>query len=355
MKSLFVVPALLGFTLTAATAQEITVLSWGGAVGEAQMEAYHKPYMQLTGIKINSQDADNPAVPIKSQVEAGNVYIDIADIEPSDLVRLCDEGMLETLPIDELPPGADGVAAADDFIEGGLYECGVGILVYSTVIAHKSGISDQVTSAADFFDTAKIPGKRGLRKGAKFALELALMGDGVPPSEVYSLLATPEGVDRAFAKLDTIKKDVVWWEAGAQPVQLLADGEVVMTTAYNGRIFNAAIGEGKDFDILWDNQILDFNLYVIPKGAPNKEAAWDYIKWVTESQRQADLAKYISYGPVRKSGSPLIGLFKDGKTEMASQLPTYPEYLTNALTSNVEFWADYDTELTDRFSAWLVQ
>ncbi len=36
------------------------------------------------------------------------------------------------------------------------------------------------------------------------------------------------GVDRAFAKLDTIKDSVVWWEAGAQPPQLLADGEVVM-------------------------------------------------------------------------------------------------------------------------------
>ena len=71
------------------------------------------------------------------------------------------------------------------------------------------------------------------------------------------MLATPEGVDRAFAKLsEPSKEHVVWWEAGAQPPQLLADGEVAMTTAYNGRIFNAVAGEGKPFEIVWDGQIL---------------------------------------------------------------------------------------------------
>lgn len=151
------------------------------------------------------------------------------------------------------------------------------------------------------------------------------MADGVEPADVYTVLATPEGVDRAFAKLDTIKNDTVWWEAGAQPVQLLADGEVVMTTAYNGRLFDAAINENKPFEILWDNQILDFNLYVVPKGAPNKDAAWTYIKWATRSERQAELTRYISYGPVRKSGSAGVGLYKDDKTEMAAYLPTYPD------------------------------
>ncbi|AGT08942.1 polyamine ABC transporter substrate-binding protein [Paracoccus aminophilus] len=344
--------ALASFSL-AAQAEEINVVSWGGAIAAAQMEAWHRPYMAETGVKINSIDADNPATPIKAQVESGNVTTDIADVEPSDLTRLCDEGLIEPLPIDELADGIDGSKARADFIEGGLYDCGVGVLVYSTMIAYRTDKVPAMASSADFFDLEKIPGKRGLRKGAKFALELALMADGVPPAEVYAKLATPEGVDRAFAKLDTIKKDVIWWEAGAQPPQLLADGEVVMSTAYNGRIFNAVMADKSPFAILWDNQILDFNLYVIPKGAPNKDAAWTYIKWMSTSQHQADLAKFISYGPPRKSAAPLIGLYKDGKTEMAENLPTNPEYLKTALTSNVEFWADHDIELTQRFNTWL--
>ena len=85
---------------------------------------------------------------------------------------------------------------------------------------------------------------------------------------------TDEGVDRAFAKLDTIKDDIVWWEAGAQPPQLLADGEVAMTTAYNGRIFNAAVGEGQPFEIVWDGQILDFDLWVSRKARQTKKPLW---------------------------------------------------------------------------------
>ena len=184
-------------------------------------------------------------------------------------------------------------------------------------------------------------------------LEMALMGDGVPADEVYEVLATDEGVDRAFAKLDTIKNDVIWWEAGAQPPQLLADGEVTMAYAFNGRIFNAAIGENKPFNIIWNGQIYEMEGWVIPKGAPNKDAAWTYIKWATQSERQADLTRYISYGPVRMSGSAGVGLYKDNKTEMATYLPTYPDYLDDALTSDVEFWANYDTELSERFNTWL--
>ena len=296
---LFLTSALASFAV-AASAQEITIVSWGGAYGASQVEAYHKPYMELTGVKINSVDADNPATPIKAQVEAGNVTIDIADVEPSDLVRLCDEGALEVLAIEDLPDGADGTPAAEDFIEGGLYDCGVGTIVYSTLIAYRSDGGEAPTTTADFFDLEKFPGKRGLRKGAKYALELALMADGVPPAEVYDLLATPEGVDRAFAKLDTIKDQVVWWEAGAQPPQLLADKEVVMTTAYNGRIFNAMISENQPFELLWPNQILDFNLFVIPKGAPNKDAAWEFIKWSTSKQLINRMVKEKFLGSVTR-------------------------------------------------------
>ena len=114
----------------------------------------------------------------------------------------------------------------------------------------------------DFFDLAKFPGKRGLRKDPKANLEMALAADGVAPADIYDVLGTPECVDRAFAKLGTIKVDTVWWEAGAQPPQLLADGEVAMTTAYNGRIFNAVAAEGKPFGIVWDSQIFDLDLSV---------------------------------------------------------------------------------------------
>ena len=352
-KTLILTTALVGFA-AAASAQEVTMMSWGGAYGKSQAEAYNKPFTAQTGIKVNMVDADNPATPIKAQVEAGNVTIDVADVEYSDAIRLCDEGLLEEIDTSMLPAAPDGTSAEDDFIEGALTDCAVASIVWSTAVAYNTEANPTAPdSIDDFFNVADFPGKRGLRKGAKINLEMALMADGVPAAEVYDVLETDEGVDRAFAKLDTIKDSVVWWEAGAQPPQLLADGEVVMSTAYNGRIFNAAVSEGQPFEILWDGQVLDFDLFVIPKGAPNLENALKYITFSTDTQRLADQASWISYGPARKSSGALVGLYSDGKTEMAPHMPTSEANLKNALVNNFEFWADHDTNLNERFNAWL--
>jgi putative spermidine/putrescine transport system substrate-binding protein len=355
-KTLLATTAALAALATSASANEITVMGWGGAYTQSQVEAYHKPFAAASGVTVNSVDADNPATPIKAQVEAGNVTVDVASVEIADAVRLCDEGLVEVIDPAILPAAPDGTPATEDFIEGTLTECMVPTDVFATVIAYDTTkfASGGPTTIADFFDTEKFPGKRGLKKGAKTTLEMALMADGVPAAEVYDLLETEEGVARAFAKLDTIKADAVWWEAGAQPPQLLADGEVAMTMAWNGRIFNAAVGEGKPFNVMWDGQVFEWEGWVIPKGAPNMEAALEFVKFSTSTEPLAAAAEWISYGPPRKSSAPLVGVFQgDGKTEMAPHLPTSPENQTNALASNLEFWADRDTELNERFNAWL--
>ncbi len=350
--------ALMATALTsvafAANAQEVTVMSWGGAYTKSQVEAYHKPFTAETGIKVNSVDSDNPATPIKAQVEAGNVSVDVADVEFSDAVRLCDEGLLMEIDQSMLPAAPDGTPAAEDFIEGALQDCAVANIVWSTVFAYNAdNVSMAPTSIAEFFDTDAIPGKRGLRKSAKATLEMALMGDGVHADDVYDLLETDEGIDRAFAVLDRIKDDIVWWEAGAQPPQLLADGEVVMSTAYNGRIFNAAVAEGQPLEVVWDGQILDFDLFVVPKGAPNAENAMKFIAYATDTKRLADQASWISYGPARKSSGAMVGKYSDGMTDMAPHMPTAAANLDNALVNNFEFWVDMDAELNERFNAWL--
>jgi len=333
---------------------DVTVMSWGGAYATSQIEAYHKPFTAETGIKVVSVDADNPATPVKAMVEANNVTVDVADVEYADAIRLCDEGMLEEIDPAILPPAPDGTPATEDFLPGALTDCAVSTIVFSTVFAYDtSKFPEGPKSIADFFDLEKFPGKRAMRKGAKANLEMALMADGVPAADVYATLETPEGLDRAFAMLDKIKKDTIWWEAGAQPPQLLADGEVAMTTAYNGRIFAAAVAEGKPFEVVWDGQVYEYDLFVIPKGAPNLEEAKKFLAFATDTQRLADQAKYISYGPARKSSGPLVGLYQDGKTEMGPHMPTSAANLTNALPSSYEFWVDRDSELNERFNAWL--
>ena len=351
---------LLGATAlvaTSASASDLTVVSWGGAYTKSQVEAYHKPWMAKTGKSIVSEDYNGGLAEIKAQVQAGNVKWDIVDVELSDAVLGCDEGLFERIDPSILPPGADGTPAAQDFIPGAVNDCAIGNIVWSTIFAYdKTKVRNfNIPKSIDaLFDLKQYPGKRGLRKGPKANLEMALMADGVPASKVYEVLNTPEGVDRAFAKLDTIKSQVVWWEAGAQPPQLLADGEVVMTTAYNGRIFNAVAAEDKPFVIVWDGQVYDLDLWAIPKGAKNKDNAMDFLAFSTGTKPLADQASWISYGPVRKSSAPLIGSYNSKPSlKMGPQMPTAPANFKNALQNDFNWWADHQDELNERFNKWL--
>ena len=354
-RKLLAATALALFTGPALGQDAINITTYGGAFGEALNESLAKPFTAETGIGTTMVDNSDPPTRLKAEVEAGNVTSDVFDVEQSDVLRLCDEGLIEPIDPAILPAGADGSTAADDFLPHALHECATAIMVWSTVIAYDtSAFADAApTTVADFFDVQKFPGKRGFIKRPKYTLEFALLADGVPAAEVYDVLSTPEGVDRAFAKLDTIKDQIVWWEAGAQAPQLLADKEVTMTLAYNGRIFDAIIQENRPFGFVWDGSNLDMDYWVVPMGAPNREAAMQFIAFAADPVRQADLSKYIAYGPPRKSAAPSVGKFKDGTTDMAPYLPTTPENAEKALVNDAEFWADHGIELTERFNSWL--
>ena len=345
--------AALGLAASASAETKLTIVSWGGAYTKSQVEAYQKPYMAMhPDVKLLSEDYNGGLAQVKAQVDSGTVTWSLVDVELSDAIKGCDEGLLETIDPSILPAGIDGTPAMDDFLPNTLVECAVGTIVWSTVFAFdgdKMKGDKAPTKLADLFDTKNFPGKRGLRKSPRVNLEWALMADGVPVDQVYEVLATEEGVDRAFKKLGTIKDSVVWWEAGAQPPQMLADGEVAMTSAYNGRLFNAIFEEGKNFQLIWDGQVWDIDLWGIPRGTPNLETVLDFVKFSTDSQRLADQTKWISYGPVRKSSFKLVG------DKVKPHMPTAPDNFKSALQNNFEFWADNNDELNERFATWLAK
>jgi len=362
MKSLKYAVALLSIVAlvpaTAAFAAEsITVTSFGGAFSQSQIEAYQKPFSAKTGVTVNAEVYNGGLAEVRAQVQAGNVTWDVVDLEKQDVVGACDEGLLEPIDWSTLPPAPDGTPAEKDFIPGALHECAVATIVWTTIVAYDETKfpGEKPTKLADFFDIKKFPGMRAISKRPVVALEFALMADGVPPGEVYKTLSTDAGMDRAFKKLDTIKENLIFWEAGAQPPQMLADGEVVMTTAYNGRIFNAQVKENKPFVIIWDHHVYNWDMYTIPKGTKNKKTAMEFLKFATDTQRLADQASWISYGPVRKSSVPLISTYHGTDIKMAPHMPTAPENFKNALETDVEWWADNQDEINKRYNAWMAK
>jgi putative spermidine/putrescine transport system substrate-binding protein len=341
----------------ALSGKSLVVVSWGGAYTKSQIEAYHKPFSAKTGAKINSIDYNGGVAEMKAQVESQNVTWDVVDMELADAQRACDEGLLEKIDSGTLPAAPDGTAAVQDFITNGITKCAVTTIVFSHVVAYDDmKFEKKPTKLADFFDVKNFPGKRGMRKTSpKINLEFALRADGVPGDQVYATLSTKAGVDRAFKKLDTIKKDVIWWEAGAQPPQLLADGQVTMTTAYNGRIFDAQVGEGKPFVIVWDGQLQELDVLGVVKGTKNLDAAMQFVAFATDTQRLADQAQWIAYGPARKSSLPLVGKYFGKDIDMKAHMPNAPENSANAIQIDFLWWADHQEELNQRWSAWLAK
>ena len=319
----------------------LTVVNFGGANGAAQKKAYFEPF-EKTGAKIVQVEYNGEQAKIKAMVEAKKISWDVVEVESPDVNRGCDEGLFEKLDWSKLPPKADFQPAA-------VNDCGVGAFVWSTVMAYNA---DKLKTApvtwGDFWDTKKFPGKRGMRKGPRYNLEFALMADGVAPAEVYKVLATKDGADRAFKKMTELKPNIQFWEAGAQPPQFLVAGDVVMTTAYNGRI-DAAQREGKNLAITWTGGIYDLDYWVMPKGTPNKDLAMKFIAMAASATEQAEYTKHISYGPTNNKALAKID------PKILAMLPTSAANSKTALQFNITFWADQGEALEKRFAAWAAQ
>ena len=330
-----------GFVTGSASAQELTITSWGGSYQDAQRAIYFEPFTKEHGVKIVEDEYNGGVGVLRAQVEGGSPTWDLVQVEAEELVLGCEEGLY--VPIDYEQIGY----AQDDFIAGAATECGVGTIVWSTQIGYDANRTEEAPQNwADFWDTEKWPGSRGLRRGPKYTLEFALMADGVAAAEVYDVLGTEEGVERAFAKLDELGDNLIWWEAGAQPLQMLAAGEVVMTSIYNGRLTGSNRSEGTNFAGVWAGSIYSIDSWVILEGSPDVETAHAFIKFASDPERQAQIPEHIAYGTTIKAATEHV------PEEFVGDLPTTPANLDVAIELDTQFWVENIEKLTERFERW---
>lgn len=324
-----------------AQGRDLTVVSWGGAYQDAQREVFFRPFQQQTRNRLLEETWDGGIGVLRSRIASGANTWDVVQVESEELLIGADEGLFE-------PMDWAAIGGRDAYIPEAYSEHGVGAILYSFIMAYdRARMAQGPANWADFFDTRRFPGKRGLRKGPKTTLEFALMGDGVPPDQVYQVLGTAAGVDRAFRKLDSVKGDLAWFERGSQPPQWLAAGEVAMTVAYNGRISAANATDGRNFAIVWANNIFTLDTWVIMKGSPNKAKALEFLKFAGQAEVQAGLPPRIPYGMTAK------GVNERLPANLLPDLPTAPQNLQSALQLSDRFWLDNLDRLTQRFNTWV--
>ena len=153
----------------------ITFTSWPGPYMRSQMLGFVRPYEEQNNLRVNVASYNGGIAEIRDQVESANVLWDVVDLTQADSLRACNEGLLERIDDIALPNGADGSDARDDFVDGALNPCGVGVIVWATAFAysHDAYGDTQPSSIADFFDTKKFPGARGIRNDPTVIMECA--------------------------------------------------------------------------------------------------------------------------------------------------------------------------------------
>jgi putative spermidine/putrescine transport system substrate-binding protein len=321
----------------------LVVANFGGANGQAQAVAFVKPFRERHGVAVKAVEYTGDLAALKARPAGAPPAWDVVEVESTDLALGCAAGLFERID-------RASVASAGMLIPGTLQECGVGAFVWSTVLAYDAGrLKEAPKNWADFFDVQRFPGKRALRKGARYNLEIALLADGVHRRDVYAQLATPAGQERAWSKLQALLPHVRWWDAGAQPVQWLASGEVAMASAFNGRVAVAA-GQGARLGMVWADAIYEFDYWTIVKGTPRRAQAEAFISFATSEAAQLAFAREISYGPthfgaIMKVEETRQGRVRDAHNALidlsmaASDLPSAPANLRIGMPFNAAFWA----------------
>lgn len=345
-------------TVFAAFAEEsLTVVTWGGAYEESQRAAYFEPFTAATGIAVEVRRYNGGIAEIREQVESGQVTWDVVDLVLADNLEACDERLLDPIDHSRLEPAPDGTPPAEDFLEGSLTRCAAPQVIYATVLAFDARAfpGQRPEDVSALFDLERFPGKRALQRRPIANLEWALRSYGVPRAELYSMLSTERGLNLAFARLDSIREHIIWWEDGETPAELLASGEAVLASGYNGRFFDAMINDHQPIQTLWESQIYDYSVWGIPRGAPNAEIAKRFIRFATSTESLAAQARYIAYGPARKSSAARVWRHEVSGIDIRPHLPTYAPNFERAIRRDHEWYARTQEQLNERFRRWLAR
>ena len=330
---------LLAAITDAWAAGNVSIMTFGRANQEAMETAYFEPFRRATGVKVDTDAYDGQTDEFKSLLKSGHPPWDVIQVESAELTIGCKQGWLQKLDHGR-------IAATRDAVKGATAECGAGIFAWSQAFVYDAGrLAGTPDSWADFWNVKQFPGKRGLRRSAKYTLEFALLADGVAPAALYSVLATAEGVDRAFRKLDQLKESIVWWEAAAQPSLFLDARRVVMSSAYTLWI-DAARKRGKNWRIVWNQSLYDFDSWAMPKGAAHRDEGYRFIAFASKPENQKAFSEAIGYGPANSKALKML------KPEVARTLPTQSSNLNGAIRIDIPFWIAHGVQLEERFAAW---
>ncbi|NKE48283.1 extracellular solute-binding protein [Roseomonas frigidaquae] len=325
----------LGLCAVPALARDLTIVAGGGALQDHMRRTL---FATFPGGPVVDTAYDYNVGPIRAMVAAGNVTWDVVMVEAPDLVRGCEDGIFERIDWSVVDRGK--------FMPGGATTCGAGAIgwgvsVFYDEARHPNGPSNFV----EFFDTARFPGRRSMRRGARMTLEIALMGDGVAPADVYKVLATPQGQQRAFAALDRLRPHVTFWTGGQQPIELVNSGEVAYAVGFVGRVANG-IRAGARYNLRWSTLLYAYDSWAVVRGSPNAAQGMRLIEHITSPAPLLELTRLWPINPVTQAVAENPDVRARNPLMMSN-------HTAGGLEIDTEFWLEHGPDLEQRFASWL--
>ncbi len=313
-----------------AGSEGLVFTSYGGSFQRAQEKAWLTPYSKETHKQIR-QDSPTDYAKLQAMVENDQVVWDVVDVG-NDFGLQSTANLLEPLDYSIIDKGP--------ILEGYATTYRIACMLYANVLAYNTEqVKGTPESWVDFFDTAKFPGRRGLHKVPSETLEVALLGDGLSPQNLY-----PLDVERALGKLDTIKDQIVWWESASHSQKQIASGEVALISAWNGRV-QTEINAGAPVEIQWNQNLQTADYLVVPKGTTRKDEAMKLIAYCVSGENNYRLSNYIEYAPINKESIPKVD------PQVAPRLPT--AHRNVGVRYDAQWWDDNRKAVMKRFNEWL--
>lgn len=321
----------------AADARDLTVVGFGGGFQDNARKDLFQAYAKETGQPVRDDVYNGEMAKVYAMSKAGSVDWDVVMVEAPELARGCEDGVFDRLDW--------SVIDRAKFVQGGTSTCGAGAVGWGvTLFYDQSKIPSGPKDYAQLWDTKTFPGKRMLRYGAKMTLEIALMADGVAAQDVYKVLGTREGQDRAFAKLDTIKPDLMFWRSGTQPLQLVGSGDVTYAVGYVGRTYNAT-KEGRPYPLMWNTLLYSFDSWAVVKGTPREADAMKLISYMTDAKPLLALSRDWPISPATASVADNASVHERNPGMVSS-------HTREGLFIDTDFWVEHGEDLEKRFVAW---
>jgi putative spermidine/putrescine transport system substrate-binding protein len=272
-------------------------------------------------------------------VKAHAAEWDVVSSSAAEIQAGCDQNLFEKLDWNAL-------GGRDRYVQGA-GDCSAGAFATATVLTWDREKFPTAPTWSDFWDVAKYPGKRGLRRSVQGSLEIALMADGVAAADVYRTLRGSDGVARAFRKLDQLKPYLVFWSTPTEAVRILGSGDVLMTSAPNPAVVAANRDDHTNFAVQWAGNLTTIESWAIVKGSANIATATKLLAYLGDPKLEQRFPVAAGIGGLARGAND--GLPPD----QAALSPSLQANLDKAVIVDPAFWRDNRDKLSQQFDAWL--